>query len=92
MLREGYRIVAHIIQDGSLRNRAVAKRDRRAEPRGRKAYLKQYVDRPNGEPACLDAGLPRPGLSQRRIGDWSRRAALKMPPLLGRRLEDNPMT
>ena len=23
---------------------------------GGKAYLKQYVDRPNGEPACLDAG------------------------------------
>jgi hypothetical protein len=22
----------------------------------REAYLKQYVDRPNGEPACLDAG------------------------------------
>ena len=26
------------------------KRDRRAELRGREAYLKQYVDRPNGEP------------------------------------------
>jgi len=47
---------ARIIHDGSSRNRAVAKRDRRAEPRGREAYLKQYVDRPNGEPACLDAG------------------------------------
>src|SRR6266481_3925553 len=23
---------------------------------GREAYLKQYVDRPNGEPACLDTG------------------------------------
>jgi len=23
---------------------------------GREAYLKQYVDLPNGEPACLDAG------------------------------------
>jgi hypothetical protein len=22
---------------------------------GREAYLKQYVDRPSGEPACLDA-------------------------------------
>ena len=42
-----------IIHDGSSRNRAVAKRDRRAEPRGREAYLKQYVDRPSGEPACL---------------------------------------
>jgi hypothetical protein len=64
--------LARIIHDGSLRNRAVAKRDRRTEPRGRKAYLKQYVDRPSGEPACLDAVQPRPGLSQRRIRDCSR--------------------
>ena len=48
--------LARIIHDGSSRNRAVAKRDRRAEARGREAYLKQYVDRPSGEPACLDAG------------------------------------
>ena len=27
-------------------------RDRRAELREREAYLKQYVDRPSGEPAC----------------------------------------
>jgi hypothetical protein len=47
--------LARIIHDGSWRNRAVATRDRRAEPRGKEAYLKQYVDRPNGEPACLDA-------------------------------------
>ena len=47
---------ARIIHDGSSRNRAVATRDRRAEPRGREAYLKQYADRLNGEPACLDAG------------------------------------
>ena len=47
--------LARIIHDGSSRNRAVATRDRRAESRGRKAYLKQYVDRPSGEPACLDA-------------------------------------
>ena len=47
---------ARISHDGSSRNRAVATRDRRAEPRGREAYLKQYVDRPSGEPACLDAG------------------------------------
>ena len=47
--------LARIIHDSSFRNRAVAKRERRAEPRGRKAYLKQYVDRPSGEPACLDA-------------------------------------
>ena len=36
------------------------------------AYMKQYVDRPSGGPACLDAVLPRPGLSQRRIREWSR--------------------
>src|SRR6266850_1797509 len=65
-------VLARIIHDGSSRNRAVAMRDRRAERRGREAYLKQYVDRPSGEPACLDAGPPRPGLSQRRIRDWSR--------------------
>jgi len=47
---------ARISHDGSSRNRAVATRDRRAEPRGREAYLKQYVDRLSGEPACLDAG------------------------------------
>ena len=28
-------------------------RDGRVEPRGRKAYLIQYVDRPRGEPARL---------------------------------------
>ena len=64
--------LARIIHDGSLRNRAVVRRDRRAEPRGRKAYLKQHVDRPSGEPACLDAAQPCPGLSQRRIRDCSR--------------------
>ena len=46
---------ARMIHGSSLRNRAVAKRDRRAEPRGREACLKQYVDRPSGEPTCLDA-------------------------------------
>jgi hypothetical protein len=30
-------------------------RDGRAEPRGRKAYLKQYVDRLSGEPARRQA-------------------------------------
>ena len=72
--RNWTKIARVTLNDGSSRNRAVAKRDRREEPRGREAYLKQYVDRPNGEPACLDAGLPRPGLSQRRIRDWSRSA------------------
>ena len=53
---------AHIVHDGSLRNRAVAKRDRRVEPRGKEAYLKQYVARLNGELACLDAGSTAPRL------------------------------
>jgi hypothetical protein len=52
---------ARIIYGGSSRNRAVAKRHRRTEPRRREAYLKQYVDRPSGEPACLDA---RPSASR----------------------------
>jgi hypothetical protein len=43
----------------------------RAEP-AREAYMKQYVDQSNGEPTCLDAELPRPGLSQRRIPNCSR--------------------
>ena len=53
---------ARIIHDGSSRNRAVAKRDGRAETRGREAYLKQYVDRPSGESARLDAGPTAFGL------------------------------
>ena len=32
-------------------NRRDARRDERAEPRGRDAHLKRYVDRPSGEPA-----------------------------------------
>ena len=47
--------LARTIHDGSSRNRVVATRDRRAEPRGREAYLKRYVDRLSGEPACPDA-------------------------------------
>ena len=54
-LQVGKAGLARIIHDGSSQNRAVAKRDRRAEPRGREAYLKRYVDRLSGEPACLDA-------------------------------------
>ena len=45
--------LTRIIHDGSSRNREVATRDGRVEPRGREAYLKQYVDRPSGEPARL---------------------------------------
>ena len=47
-------------------------RDRRAEPRGREAYLKQYVDRPSGESAWLAALMARPTLSQRHINGCSR--------------------
>ncbi len=55
-----------IIHDGSSRNCGVAKRRTRCreksngyprvEARGREAYLKQYVDRPSGEPARLLKG------------------------------------
>jgi hypothetical protein len=38
--RESIMKLARIIHDGSLRNRAVDGRDRRAELRGREAYLK----------------------------------------------------
>ena len=47
------RLLAHIIHDGSSRNREVATRDGRVEMRGREAYLKLYVDRPSSEPARL---------------------------------------
>jgi hypothetical protein len=64
--------LARIIHDGSLRNCGVALRDGRVEPRWREAYLKQYVDRPNGEPAHLRAETPHAGLSQQRIRNCSR--------------------
>jgi hypothetical protein len=44
----------------------------RVEPRGREAYLKQYVDRLSGEPARLRAETPHAGLSQQRIRNCSR--------------------
>jgi hypothetical protein len=67
-------VLAHIIHDGSLRNHAVAERDGRVEPRGREAYLKQYVDRPSGEPArwhamepaCQLVAAANPRLQQKR--------------------------
>ncbi|MEX5215009.1 MAG: response regulator transcription factor [Nitrospiraceae bacterium] len=34
--------------------------------------MKQYVDRPSGEPPRLDVGDRQPSLSQRRIGGCSR--------------------
>ncbi|MGH2362488.1 MAG: hypothetical protein ACRDGM_18340, partial [bacterium] len=40
---------------GSSRNRAVASRDGRAEPRGTEAYLKQYVEGLSGEPVRMPA-------------------------------------
>ena len=80
MLR-GEMLVTRIIHDDSSRNRAVARRDRRVGARGREAYLKQYVDRPSGEPACLDAGPMRPLVhilqimqSSQRGATWSRRS------------------
>jgi hypothetical protein len=42
---------ARIIQEGSSRNRADAKRNGRLETRGREAYSQQYVDRLSGETA-----------------------------------------
>jgi len=47
--------LARNIHDGSLRNRPVASRDGRVEPRGREAYSLQYVDRLSGEPARMHA-------------------------------------
>jgi hypothetical protein len=56
-------LLAHIVHDGSSRNCEVAMRWThcmeksngcpRVEPRGREAYLKQYVDGLSGEPARL---------------------------------------
>ena len=55
--------LTRIIHDGSLRNRAVAWRDERVEPRGPDAYLKQYVEGLSGEPTRLHAGNLHAGLS-----------------------------
>ena len=43
--------LAHIIHDGSSRNRAAALQDRHTEPRRIDAYLKQYVEGLSGEHA-----------------------------------------
>jgi len=50
----------------------IAQSPRETGAKKKGASSQQYVDRPNGEPACPDAGPPRPGLSQRRIRDCSR--------------------
>ncbi len=49
------RLLAHIIHDGSSRNRAAALRDRHAEPRRTDTYLKQYVEGLSGESAYRQA-------------------------------------
>ena len=64
--------LAHIIHDGSSRNRQVARRDGHAERRGTEAYLKQYVEVRRGEPARQAAVKAQPGLSEWRIGGCSR--------------------
>ncbi len=62
--------LTRIIHDGSLRNRPVALRDGRVEPRGRETYSLQYVDRLSGEPARLHAEHAAAGLSQQRMGGY----------------------
>ncbi len=47
--------LARIFHDGSSRNRSVASRDGRVEPRGTEAYLKQYSEGLSGEPARMPA-------------------------------------
>ena len=44
-------VLARVIHDGSLRNRADASREGRVETREREASSKRDVDRPSGEPA-----------------------------------------
>ncbi len=61
--------LARIIHDGSLRNRPVASRDGRAEPRRREAYSLQYVDRLSGESARLHAVACR--MQARRSSEWA---------------------
>jgi regulator of protease activity HflC (stomatin/prohibitin superfamily) len=51
-------VLAHIIHDGSSRNRQDATRDGRAEPREAEAYLKQYVEAARGEAARVATGFP----------------------------------
>ena len=59
--------LAHIIHDGSSRNRAVALRDGHAEPRDPEAYL-------NSTSRERKASLPTEGSSQQRLRDCSRSA------------------
>ena len=50
--------LAHIIHDGSSRNRQDATRDGHAEALAAEAYLKQYVEAASGEPAPCTAAKP----------------------------------
>ena len=45
------RLLARIIHDGSLRNRAVVRQDGRVEPRGATSDVTQPVEAARGEPA-----------------------------------------
>ena len=72
MRTNGVAGLVRIIHDGSSRNREVAKRDGRVEPRETETSLKQSVEATSGEPARQHAAQPRTGLSQRRIRDCSR--------------------
>jgi len=64
---DGTNGLARITHDGSSRNRAVALRDRHAEPRDSEAYL-------NSTSRKRAASLPAEGASQQRIHDCSRSA------------------
>ena len=55
--------LAHIIHDGSSRNRQDATRDGHAEALAPEAYLKQYVEAASDEPVRQHAAKPHAGLS-----------------------------
>ena len=63
------------VHGGSSRNRAVAWRDGRVEPRRRKAYPPRYVDRLSGEPARLRAN----GSARRLVAAANARLQQKRP-------------
>ena len=56
--------LAHIIHDGSSRNRQGATRDGHTEAPAAEAHLKQYVEAASDEPARQHADKPHAGLSQ----------------------------
>jgi hypothetical protein len=69
---ERFMALAHIIHDGSRRNRQDATRDGHAESRAAEAYSRSTLRPAWGEPARLAADILQPSLSQRRIGGCSR--------------------